>query len=135
MGNREIKFRFWSIDNNEMISNESVNKDHAYRYLINESDERRYIVPMQFTGLKDKKGVDIYEGDILSKKWIVEVYKNNEGTYMVRFHTNPKVNKPQSLFSYLKKREKAGTSDRDCIKIGNIHENHELLNKQPLTNN
>lgn len=85
----------------------------------------------QYTGLKDKNGVEIYVSDILSDRWKVEVYQNDEGAFMVKFHTNPQVNKPISLKQYLLRREKAGTSIcegyRDCIVIGNIHSNPELL--------
>ncbi|WP_184873849.1 hypothetical protein [Chryseobacterium sp. G0240] len=42
-----IKFRFWHIPEKEMIPNEKINKNHAYRYLINEAKERDYIIPMQ----------------------------------------------------------------------------------------
>ncbi len=81
----------------------------------------------QFAGSKDINKTDIYEGDILSEKWKAEVYKNEEGAYMVKFHTNPKANKPQTLLKYLKSRGKAGCSERDCVIIGNIQDNPELL--------
>lgn len=80
-----------------------------------------------FTGEKDINGSDIYAGDVLSEKWKVEVYVSKKGTFMVKFHTNPKVNLPISLREYLGKRKVAGTPDRDNIIIGNIHENPELL--------
>lgn len=82
---------------------------------------------MEYTGLKDKNGVKIFEGDILSEKWKVEVYKNDEGTFMVKFGTHPELNKPRSLKKYLTSRKKAGSEDTDCIIIGNIHQNPELL--------
>ena len=84
----------------------------------------------KFTGVNDKNGNPIYGGDIISDMWKVQVYQNEDGTFMVRFHTNPNANKPLMLKEYLEKREKAGTSIcegyRDCIVVGNIYENPEL---------
>ncbi len=137
--NRQIKFRFWGKfgelnEEKDECENEMLYGDRFCFFEsepINDLFACRNFQVMQYTGLKDKNGKEIYEGDILSDKWKVEVYQNDEGTFMVKFNTNQKVNKPMSLKKYLKAREKAGTSNcegyRDCIVIGNIYENPELL--------
>lgn len=61
---REIKFRFWDINQKEIISHESINKDHAYRY-ITKKDYNHFILPMQYIGLNDEKEIEIYQDDIL----------------------------------------------------------------------
>jgi len=53
---REIKFRVWSKETKEMF------QPHAF---IGNYQERDDIVLMQYTGLKDKSGKEIYEGDII----------------------------------------------------------------------
>jgi len=83
---------------------------------------------MQFTGLLDKNGKEIYEGDVLSNKWKAAVYKDeNTGAFMVRFHVNEELNKPRTLYDYLNGRKKAGCEAEDNIIIGNIHKHPNLL--------
>ena len=61
---REIKFRAWDKEEQEMLDwDKFFNLDIAQVF---ESKGSWGVYPMQYTGLKDKYGVEIYEGDILS---------------------------------------------------------------------
>ncbi len=60
---REIKFRVWDKIERKMQSWESLCRQ-AFLISVLENDDI-YFVPMQFTGLVDKNGKEIYEGDIL----------------------------------------------------------------------
>ena len=123
---REIKFRVFDKISKELYYIDYYFFEENHIQYVHELERSDYIL-MQFTGLTDKNGKEIYEGDILSNKWKIQVYQNGEGTFMVKFGNNPKGNKPMSLKKYLISREKAGTSERDNNLIGNIYENPELL--------
>lgn len=132
---RQINFRAW--DGECMLTTlDSITLEELRVGIIDESDDGEIktteVIYMQYAGLKDKngKGKEIFVGDILSEKWKVEVYQSETtGTFMVKFHTNPKVNKPRTLYEFLHQRYKAGTGERDCVVIGNVFENPELLTK------
>lgn len=68
MKTREIKFRVWDKKNVFMLEWKKI--ERWWLQTLNELSEE--YVFMQFTGLKDCKGKDIYEGDI------VEIWKETK---------------------------------------------------------
>ena len=71
---REIKFRYWETDFKRMTIADGNNTFELF-------EQNSYPV-MQFTGLKDSKGVEIYEGDILVCREMhdsnLDYWQNNE---------------------------------------------------------
>lgn len=73
MNEREIKFRAWGLGKMRPVT--SVSESTVICGIT--PFHREAVRLMQFTGLKDSKGVEIYEGDV--------VYIAGYGLYVVEF--------------------------------------------------
>ncbi len=120
---REIKFRAWDKDYKKMISVDEIDLFLKQIRYWKEKDEEPITLNkgdyelMQFTGLKDKNGKEIYEGDI------IRLNNDNEIIGEITFE--------KGCFVYL---EKIGDSEalnhfkeKQFEIIGNKFENPELL--------
>ena len=130
---RERKLKIWDKENNVMISMCNIpfeincNMQEFLEIIICGYSDR--YIPLDYTGLEDKNGIEIYEGNILG-------VPNPAIKYVVKFgeyHYNPDYDTHENGVGFYmetigSKEEKRGLENATYIKvIGNIYENPEIL--------
>ena len=128
--NREIEFRGKRLDNGEWLYGDLMHDNHGGCYiypldslgLFAENKVANDTVG-QFTGLVGKKGVKIFEGDIVlwdrDQKMYVVVFRNGM-FYASIEECNPHIYGGFPLWCLC-------AEEQYCTIIGNIHDNPELL--------
>lgn len=115
-----FKFRAWDTEEDRYASDEDIcfdtggSCDNVYDLVV--VDDQFYIYE-QCTGLRDKNGKLIYEGDIVEAyDYTIEHSQVvwDKGCYVLK-------SKDAAMYEHLSNYEK------ECKVIGNIHENPELL--------
>lgn len=132
---REIKFRAWDKKVEKLYPYITVYAQDFGHVQVNEGGEDKFIYPihlelMQYTGLKDKNGVEIYEGDVV-KGGKFEEYSHFEIVWREEdtcFEASQKQN--DKLGGILTRPIGSTLKINEVEVIGNIYENPKLIEEK-----
>jgi uncharacterized phage protein (TIGR01671 family) len=143
---REIKFRAWDKDELRMVERPFVvsNEGEAFDEYRGGGYVKQYDL-MQFTGLKDKNGKEIYEGDVV-EGGVYYGWPTEKGFGIVEFgeweqdgsghEYGPEtclgwyIEIKESEFGYIEGSHLYESKANNIEVIGNIYENPELIKKE-----
>ena len=131
---RALKFKFWNklarrfqAPNKYAIQGDGLYVSYDYDMMAWDdpsSFDDIILVPCQYTGLKDKNGKEIYEGDIMKVHGFLYDCDSREEkpipNFTVTYYSNNK--SISEFYTYW-------MADYPCEVIGNIFENSDLLTK------
>ena len=132
--NREIKFRVWDTYNKEMLDVQELDYADSYNgqpmiitTMYNDYFDTEEMILMQYTGLHDKNGKEIYEGDIVSK----EVFDDTKPNYINKSYAKVVYIEELAGFYLVNKSNKIlweVADDKYNIEVvSTIYDNSELL--------
>jgi uncharacterized phage protein (TIGR01671 family) len=111
---REIKFKIWNNRTNDMSIDSFTILDLMNRSKTFDVDD---VIFLQFTGLKDKNRVDIFEGDIVKSSWST--------VFLVYFDEHSCQFQAKLKNGLEREMDYFGINSFEVI--GNIHQNPELF--------
>jgi uncharacterized phage protein (TIGR01671 family) len=136
---RKIKFRAWDKYTSKMLEQlGGISGSNSYisflDFYYDNSEDRNFgsvindLILMQFTGLLDKNGKEIFEGDLLQYDGYNFKLINKEKIYQIKYDDNLaqyySCNLENSFDTFLVVR-----AWKESKIIGNIYENPELVEK------
>lgn len=122
---REIKFRAWDAAEGQMFEVSQLNFSHDIDgFIIDDLPRQKQLRLMQYTGLKDRNGVEIYEGDVAKLHCSNNTETNISAEVLYGNHSyDMRLLQGWDVHKYC--------GMHDCFRyaevIGNIYENPELL--------
>ena len=137
--NREIKFRAWDVESNEMtLPNDILEvlvsmKNEVYAMVKGRNEtlggiNRDNTILMQYTGLKDKNGTEIYEGDIVRLQ-NSPIENGVDYNALIVFKYGGFCAIDGTIDNYAVSRYRLSDFDLEITVLGNIYENPELLER------
>lgn len=141
---RDLKFRYWDGENTMVdwgcMRQTAFNRNGSSLMYDLFTDYDEGVSMMQFTGLKDANGVDVYEGDLLRIPAKTQYDERTYNCFEVFYHDNDCIG-GQNIGFCMNRMHTHGSSgggqgykftpnsirDNGFVVIGNIYENPELI--------